>query len=114
MAIPFGIGLALQSGLGLRVSLGLGLDPGLFPLCGGTHGLTVGRLIVGGCKQMIRKIVIPGSNSWTNDLDRGNRCFLSSMLAVFSYMNTSTRSGIGSQSNRAWSVLRSLSWSKHR
>ena len=80
----------------------------------GKSGLTVGRLIVGVCKQMIRKIVIPGSNSWTNDLDRGNRCFLSSMLAVFSYMNTSTRSGIGSQSNRAWSVLRSLSWSKHR
>ena len=80
---------------------------GLYPLCGVLLGLT-------GDKQMIRKIVISGSVSWTNDLVRNNRCFLSDLMAAFSYMNTSTRSGIGSQSNRAWSVLRSLSWSKHR
>ena len=113
MAIPFGIGLALQIGLGLRVSLGLGLDPGLFPLCGGTHGLTVGRLIVGGCKQMIRKVAISGSASWENHSVRNRRCCLTGR-STSSFMLTSTRSGIGSQSNRAWSVLRSLSWSKHR
>ena len=114
MAIPFGIGLALQIGLGLRVSLGLGLDPGLFPLCGGTHGLTVGRLIVGGCKQMIRKVATAGSASWTGHSIRGSRCFLSPMLAIFSYMTIGTRSRLGRQGPRAWFVLRSLSWSKYR
>lgn len=63
---------------------------------------------------MIRKIAISGSVSWTNNFVRCNRCFLSSMMVAFSYMSTSARSGIGSQSNRSWPVLRSLSWSKHR
>lgn len=63
---------------------------------------------------MIRKIAISGSVSWANNLVRGNRCFLSGIMAPFSYMNTSTRSRIGGQIARAWSVLRSLSWSKHR